>query len=151
MRSENLKVQEEDFKMEQLKANILNMISGEYTSYYKLSSEALQGLRSTDDLTAEGKIAYSMFQAINRYASSRSDIERALHSLINTCQSEMKRLHSGWALDLGWVNSSRFEEYVQESKKLWHEIQTLAYIVGLNADQVNQLADKINGVIEYKK
>lgn len=137
--------------MEQLKANVLNIISGEYTSYYKLSSEALQGLRSTDDLTAEGKIAYSMFQAINRYASSRQAIERALHSLINTCQTEMKRLHNGSALDLGWVNSSRFEEYVQESKKLWHEIQTLAYIVGLNADQVNQLADKINGVIEYKK
>lgn len=137
--------------MEQLKANILNMISGEYTSCYKLSSEALQGLRSTDDLTAEGKIAYSMFQAINRYASSRQAIEQALHYLINTCQTEMKRLHNGSNLDLGWVNSTRFEEYVQESKKLWHEIQTLAYIIGLNADQVNQLADKINGVIEYKK
>ena len=137
--------------MEQLKANILNIISGEYTSYYKLSSETLQGLRSTDDLTAEGKIAYSMFQAINRYASSRQAIEQALHYLINTCQTEMKRLHNGSVLDLGWVNSSRFEEYVQESKKLWHEIQTLAYIIGLNADQVNQLANKINGVIEYKK
>lgn len=137
--------------METIKSNILNMISGEYTSCYKLSSLLLQGLRSTDDLTAESKIAYSMFQAINRYASSQEAIERALHSLINTCQTEMKRLHSGWALDLGWVNSSRFEEYVQESKKLWHEIQTLAYIVGLNTDQVNQLADKINGVIEYKK
>ncbi len=137
--------------MEQLKANILNIISGEYTSYYKLSSETLQGLRSTDDLTAEGKIAYSMFQAINRYASSRQAIEQALHYLINTCQTDMKRLHNGSVLDLGWVNSSRFEEYVQESKKLWHEIQTLAYIIGLNADQVNQLANKINGVIEYKK
>lgn len=137
--------------MEQLKSNILNMISGEYDTAYKMASQVLAKLRSTDDLTTESKIAYSMFQAINKYASSRERIEQALYYLINTCQTEMKRLHNGYALDLGWVNSSRFEEYIQESKKLWHEIETLSYIVGLNRQEIVQLADKINKVIEYKK
>lgn len=138
--------------METIKSNILNMFSGEYTSYYKLSSQVVQGLDSEEDSnTAESKVAYSIFQAINKYAGSREAIDRALNSLINTCQSELKRLHNGSAVDTGWVNSSRFEEAVQESKKLWHEIETLSYIVGLNRQEVMQLADKINGVIEYGK
>jgi dTDP-4-amino-4,6-dideoxygalactose transaminase len=139
-------------EMETIKSNILNTFSGEYTSYYNLASQVLKGLRSENDPeTSETKVAYAIFQAINKYASSREAINRALNSLIDTCQTELKRLHNGSALDLGWVNSNRFEEYVQETKKLWHEIETLCFIVGLNRQEIVQLADKINELIEYSK
>jgi hypothetical protein len=70
MRSENLKVQEEDLEMEQLK---------------------VAGIES-ENQTAEGRTANSMFNAIIRFADSRVDIDRALSQLIATCKSEQARL-----------------------------------------------------------
>jgi len=137
--------------METIKANILKIFSGEYASYYKLASQVVEGLKGGDNPDApEVRVAYSIFQAINKYATSRSAIERALHHLIDASQTEMKRLHNGYALDSNWVDSSRYEEYVQETKMFWHEIETLSYLVGLDREQIVKLADKINQTVEYK-
>lgn len=134
--------------MEQLKTNILNLISGEHESAYGLASQVLAGIES-ESQTPEGKTANLMFNAIIRFADSRTDIDRALSQLISIAKSEQARLQQGSRLDLGWINPSRFEQTVQESKKLEHEINTLAYLVGLTGDQRVQLFYKIQELTVY--
>ena len=136
--------------METLKANILNLVSGEHNSPYSLASQVLAGIES-ENQTAESRTAHSMFNAIIRFADSRVDIDRALSQLIATCKSEQARLQAGSALDLGWINSTRFEEKVQESKKLEHEINTLAYLAGLDGQQRGDLFKKIQDLTTYSK
>ena len=134
--------------MEQLKTNILNLISGEHESAYGLASQVLAGIES-ESQTPEGKTANLMFNAIIRFADSRTDIDRALSQLMSTVKSEKARLQNGARLDLGWINPRRFEETVQESKKLEHEIMTLAYLVGLTGDQRVELFYKIQELTCY--
>lgn len=134
--------------MEQLKTNILNLVSGEHETVYSFASQVLAGIESENE-TPEGKIASSMFNAIIRFADSRTDIDKALMQLIRTAKSEQTRLQQGSRLDLGWINPSRFEETVQESKKLEHEIMTLAYVVGLTGQQRVELFNKIQDLTVY--
>lgn len=134
--------------MEQLKTNILNLISGEHETVYSFASQVLAGIESENE-TPEGKTASQMFNAIIRFADSRTDIDKALMQLIRTAKSEQTRLQQGSRLDLGWINPSRFEETVQESKKLEHEIMTLAYIVGLTGQQRVELFNKIQDLTLY--
>lgn len=135
--------------METIKSNILNMISGEYDSTFKLAGQAVAGFESAANNTAETKIAHQMFNAIIRYVDSRTDINRALNHLISTCTSEQARLQQGRTLDLGWINSSQFEEAVQSSKKWEHEINTLAYLIGLTGNERNDLFKKIQDLTNY--
>ena len=90
-----------------------------------------------------------MFNAIIRFADSRTDIDKALMGLISTAKSEQARLQNGARLDLGWINPSRFEEAVQESKRLEHEINTLAYLAGLTGEQRGDLFKKIQDLTCY--
>ena len=136
--------------MEQLKTNILNLVSGEHDSSYSLAKQVLLGIESENE-TAEGRAAHSMFNAIIRFADSRTDIDRALAQLISTAKSEKARLAQGLSLDLGWINPRRFEETVQESKKLEHEINTLAYLAGLTGEQRADLFKKIQDLTTYNK
>jgi hypothetical protein len=136
--------------MEQLKTNILNLVSGEHESAYSLAKQVLLGIESENE-TAEGRTAHSMFNAIIRFADSRTDIDRALSKLISTAKSEQARLQNGARLDLGWINPSRFEETVQESKRLEHEINTLAYLAGLTGEQRGDLFKKIQELTVYSK
>jgi hypothetical protein len=69
--------------------------------------------------------------------------------LIRTAKSEQARLQQGSRLDLGWINPSRFEQTVQESKKLEHEINTLTYLVGLTGEQRVELFNKIQDLTCY--
>jgi hypothetical protein len=69
--------------------------------------------------------------------------------LISTAKSEQARLQNGARLDLGWINPSRFEEAVQESKRLEHEINTLAYLAGLTGEQRSELFHKIQELTVY--
>ena len=136
--------------MEQLKTNILNLVSGEHDSSYSLAKQVLAGIESENE-TAEGKTAHLMFNAIIRFADSRTDIDRALDELIRRTKLEQTRLQQGSRLDLGWINPSRFEENVQESKRLEHEINTLAYLVGLSGEQRADLFKKIQDLTTYNK
>lgn len=136
--------------MEQLKTNILNLVSGEHDSAYSLASQVVAGLES-EKKTPEGRTAHSMFNAIVRFADSRLDIDKALNQLIGTCKAEQARLRQGSALDLGWINSTRFEEAVQESKKLQHEIKTLAFLIGLDGNERDDLFKKIQELTTYSK
>ena len=136
--------------METLKTNILNLISGEHESAYGLAKEVLAGIES-ENQTPESKTANLIFNAIIRFADSRTDIDRALSQLISTAKSEQARLQQGSRLDLGWINPRRFEETVEESKKLEHEINTLAYLVGLTGDQRVELFKKIQDLTKYSK
>jgi hypothetical protein len=85
------------------------------------------------------------------FADSRTDIDRALDELIRRTKLEQTRLQQGSRLDLGWINPSRFEENVQESKRLEHEINTLAYLVGLSGEQRGDLFKKIQELTCYSK
>ena len=135
--------------METLKANILKAISEEHKSVYGLASQSLQGFESAANDTPETKTANLIFNAMIRFASSRTEIDRNLNSMAATIKSEQARLRNGSALDLGWINPTKFEEAVQESKKLWHEVHTLAYLIGLSAKEIDQLAYKIHTLTEY--
>jgi len=134
--------------METLKTNILNLVSGEHETAYSLAKEVLAGIESENE-TPEGRTAQSMFNAIIRFADSRTDIDKALMGLIRTAKSEQARLQNGARLDLGWINPSRFEEAVQESKRLEHEINTLAYLAGLTGEQRGDLFKKIQDLTCY--
>jgi hypothetical protein len=136
--------------METLKTNILNLISGEHESTYSLAKEVLAGIES-ENQTPESRTAHSMFNAIIRFADSRTDIDRALCQLISTIKSEQARLQDGSRLDLGWINPRRFEETVEESKKLEHEINTLAYLAGLTGNERGDLFKKIQDLTTYSK
>ncbi len=136
--------------METLKTNILNLISGEHESAYSLAKEVLAGIESENE-TPEGRTAHSMFNAIIRFADSRTDIDRTLSQMAATIKSEQARLQNGARLDLGWINPSRFEETVQESKRLEHEINTLAYLAGLTGNQRAELFYKIQELTVYNK
>lgn len=135
--------------METLKANILKEISGAHKGIFQFASQVTTGIEN--DKTPESKTAAIMFNAIIRFADSRLDIDRNLSQMAATIKSEQARLRNGSALDLGWINSTKFEAAVQESKKLWHEICTLAYLIGLTGDEIKELADKIHHHTEYSK
>jgi hypothetical protein len=134
--------------METLKANILNLVSGEHETVYSFASQVLAGIESERE-TPEGKTANLLFNAIIRFADSRTDIDKDLMQLIRTAKSEQARLQQGSRLDLGWINPSRFEQTVQESKKLEHEINTLTYLVGLTGEQRVELFKKIQDLTCY--
>ena len=136
--------------MEQLKTNIENLISGEYENVYRFASQVLAGIES-ESKTPESKTAHLMLNAIIRFADSRLDIDRTLSQMATTIKSEQSRLRQGSALELGWINPTQFEAAVQESKKLWHEVHTLAYIIGLTGDEIKDLARKIHNLTEYNK
>lgn len=135
--------------METIKANILKAISEEHKSTYDFADAIVKGVQM--DKSVECKTAHLIFNAITRFADSRLDIDKALSQMAGTIKSEQARLHQGSALDLGWINSSRFEEAVQELKKLWHEVHTLSYLIGLTGDEITGLANKIHSLTEYNK
>lgn len=137
--------------METIKENILNQISGEHKSVFDFAAQIAKGFESAANNTPETKIANKMFDAIMRFGDSRLDIDRTLTQMASTIKSEQARLRQGSALDLGWINPTRFQEAVQESKKLWHEVHTLAYIIGLTHADINDLAIKIHSLTEYNK
>jgi hypothetical protein len=133
--------------METIKANILKAISEEHKSTYDFADAIVKSVQI--DKSVECKTASLIFNAITRFADSRLDICRQLDQLEKTIQSERTRLCNGSHLDLGWINPSRFEETVQESKKLWHEVHTLSYLIGLTGDEITGLANKIHSLTEY--
>jgi len=137
--------------METTKTNILKAISEEHKSVYHFASQVLAGFKSAANKTPETKLANLIFNAIMRFADSRLDIDRNLTQMALTIKSEQSRLRRGSALDLGWINPTKFEAAVQESKKLWHEVHTLAYIVGLIPDEIKELENKIHDLTEYNK
>ena len=130
--------------METIKANILKAISEEHRCIYDFADAIVKGVQM--DKSVECKTAQLIFNAITRFADAREATNKTLSQLISTAQSEQARLQAGSALDLGWINSNRFEESVQESKKLQHEVHTLAYLIGLDAAQINELFKKITSL-----
>jgi hypothetical protein len=134
--------------METIKANILKAISEEHKSTYDFADAIVKSVQM--DKSVECKTASLIFNAITRFADSRVAIDETLSRMESTIKSEKARLRNGSHLDLGWINSSRFEEAVQESKKLWHEVHTLSYLIGLTGDEIIGLANKIHSLTEYR-
>jgi len=137
--------------METLKANILKAISEEQKDVFNFATKLLAGFKSAANNTPESKIANSMFNAIIRFSDSRLNIDRQLDQMAGMIKSERKRLRNGSGLDACWVNSSRYEEAIQETNKWWHEVHTLSYIIGLTGDEIRDLANKIHYLTEYTK
>jgi hypothetical protein len=139
--------------METIKANILKAISEEHRCIYDFADAIVKGVQVKGvqiDKSVECKTASLIFNAITRFADSRLAIDETLSRMESTIKSEKARLRNGSHLDLGWINPSRFEETVQESKKLWHEVHTLSYLIGLTGDEIIGLANKIHSLTEYR-
>ena len=139
--------------METIKANILKAISEEHRCIYDFADAIVKGVQVKGvqiDKSVECKTASLIFNAITRFADSRVAIDETLSRMESTIKSEKARLRNGSHLDLGWINPSRFEETVQESKKLWHEVHTLSYLIGLTGDEIIGLANKIHSLTEYR-
>lgn len=137
--------------METIKANILKAISEEQKDVFDFATKLLAGFKSAANNTPETKIANSMFNAIIRFSDSRLNIDRQLDQMARMIKSERTRLRNGSGLDSCWVNSSKYEEAIQETNKLWHEVHTLSYIIGLTGDEIRDLANKIHYLTEYTK
>lgn len=136
--------------MEQLKTNILNLVSGEHESVYGLASQVFAGIES-EGISTESKTANLLFQAIIRYADARRDADEALRRIIGTANSERTRLQTNGFLDLGWVSTNQFERSVSEMEKFKHEVHTVAYLAGLEGKQITELFAKICELIDFNK
>ena len=138
--------------MEKLEKNLRLLLTAEHESVFDLATKVLVGLEGKDELqTPEIKTAHKLFDLIWKFSESRLDINRALNQLIGTAQSEQKRLQEGVTLSLGWINTTRYEETVNESKKLWNEVHSLAYIAGLTSLEITLLQNLIHSLTEYSK
>lgn len=138
--------------MEKLEKNLRLLLTAEHKSVFDLATKVVEGLEGKDELkTPEIKTAHKLFDCIWKFSESRIDINRALNQLIGTAQLEQKRLEQGVTLDLGWLNTTRYEETVNESKKLWNEVHSLAYIAGLTTLEITLLQNVIHSLTEYRK
>jgi len=138
--------------MEKLEKNLRVLLTAEHESVFDLATKVLVGLEGKDELqTPEIKTAHKLFDLIWKFSESRLDINRALNQLIGTAQSEQKRLQEGVTLSLGWINTTRYEETVNESKKLWNEVHSLAYIAGLTSLEITLLQNLIHSLTEYSQ
>jgi len=138
--------------MEKLEKNLRLLLTAEHESVFDLATKVLVGLEGKDEpQTPEIKTAQKLFDSIWKFSESRLDINRALNQLIGTAQSEQKRLQEGVTLSLGWINTTRYEETVNESKKLWNEVHSLAYIAGLTSLEITLLQNLIHSLTEYSK
>jgi len=138
--------------MEKLEKNLRLLLTAEHESVFFLAKKVVEGLEGKDKpKTPEITAAHMLFDSIWKYSESRLDINRALNQLIGTAQSEQKRLQQGGTLDLGWINTTRYEQTVNESKKLWNEVRSLAYIAGLTSLEITLLQNLIHSLTQYSK
>jgi hypothetical protein len=121
--------------MEQLKANILNLVSGEHESVYSIAKQMLLGIES-EEKTTESKIASLLFNAVIAYAEARKTSDEELRKMINTAKNERKRIQDCGFIDLGWINPSQYEKSVYEMQKVEREIYSLAHLCDVSAKEV---------------
>jgi len=139
--------------MEKLKTNLRNLLEADFSRHrdvFNLATEVLIGLENENE-TPETKIAHSLFDAIWKYSDSRQDINRAMNQLIGTAQREQSRLHEGRLLEIGWINPKQFEEAVMKTRNLWDRVRSLAYISGLDYEEISRLEKLIHQLTEYDK
>jgi len=146
----SLKVQEEDLEMEQLKTNILNLVSGEHESTYSLARQVLAGIES-EEVTAESKTAAKLFNAIIRWADARKDINDSLNSLIRVCEEHKQLVQTNRNIHAGFVQTDNFYRNTEKAQGLQDEIHTLCWIAGLNTDQIGKLYNQISSLIDFNK
>ena len=134
--------------IENMKADILKAISEDHTSAYKFISSCVREIEL--DLTVESKIAYTLFNSLQRWADARVSMHKALRSLILTATNLQSGIENNLSIDGGWIASNRYEEYLMEAKKWEQEVATATYLVGLDAKQKVSLFAKLSSLIEYK-
>lgn len=137
--------------MEQLKTNLLNLVSGEHNSVYSFAKQVLLGIES-EEKTLESKVAHQIFQLIIKYGDERQNADQELQKIINAAKNQRKLIQNNGYLDLGWVNPSQYERSINQMNQYKNDINTLTYFaVGLNAQEIFTLFAKICSVIEFKK
>jgi hypothetical protein len=134
--------------METIKANILKAISEEHASAYNFISSCVK--ENKLDETLEAKIAYTLFNALQRWADARVSMHKSLTSLIRTAEDHKATIQNNFSVDAGWVTASRYEEYIVEAKKWEQEAATASYLIGLDAKEKVSLFAKVSSLIEYK-
>jgi CO dehydrogenase/acetyl-CoA synthase beta subunit len=136
--------------MEQLKTNLLNLVSGEHNSVYSFAKQVLLGIES-EEKTLESKIANRIFQSIIQYGQAIVFADQELQQIIITTKNEKKQLQNNNHYDLGLVSVSKYENSINQMNKYKIEIFRLADLVGLNEQEIYRLFQLICSVIEFKK
>ena len=136
--------------MEQLKTNLLNLVSGEHNSVYSFAKQVLLGIES-EEKTLESKIANRIFQLIIQYGQAIVFADQELQQIIITTKNEKKQLQNNNHYDLGLVSVSKYENSINQMNKYKIEIFRLADLAGLNEQEIYRLFQLICSVIEFKK
>jgi len=136
--------------MEQLKTNLLNLVSGEHNSVYSFAKQVLLGIES-EEKTLESKIANRIFQLIIQYGQAIIFADQELQQIIITTKKERKQLQNNNHYDLGLVSVSKYENSINQMNKYKIEIFRLADLAGLNEQEIYRLFQLICSVIEFKK
>lgn len=137
--------------METLKNNIQEVLTTEFTSVYRISSLVGKNLSIEElDLSTETKIAYQLADVITSYASARKYAWKSLNNLIHGAQETKQYLERGFQCDSGFLDSSKYDTYNNESKKYENEIKTLLYVAGVPTSLIPEFVAKINNTIEWK-
>ena len=136
--------------MEQLKTNLLNLISGEHDSVYSFAKEVLLGIES-EEKTLESKIANRIFQLIIQYGQAIVFADQELQKIIITAKNERKRIQSNDFIDLGLLSVSQYEQSINQMTNYKKEIYRLADLSGLNDQEIYRLFQFLCSVVEFKK
>jgi hypothetical protein len=136
--------------MEQLKTNLLNLVSGEHNSVYSFAKQVLLGIES-EEKTLESKIANRIFQLIIQYGQAILFADQELQQIIITTKNEKKQLQNNNHYDLGLVSVSKYEHSINQMNKYKIEIYRTADLAGLNDQDLYRLFQLICSVIEFKK
>jgi hypothetical protein len=136
--------------MEQLKTNLLNLVSGEHNSVYSFAKQVLLGIES-EEKTLESKIANRIFQLIIQYGQAIVFADQELQQIIITTKNEKKQLQNNNHYDLGLVSVSKYENSINQMNKYKIEIYRTADLAGLNDQDIYRLFQLICSVIEFKK
>ena len=136
--------------MEQLKTNLLNLVSGEHNSVYSFAKQVLLGIES-EEKTLESKIANRIFQLIIQYGQAILFADQELQQIIITTKNEKKQLQNNNHYDLGLVSVSKYEHSINQMNKYKIEIYRTADLAGLNDQDIYRLFQLICSVIEFKK
>ena len=133
--------------METIKENILKAISEEHTSVYRFVA-ACYGDTPLDE-SFESKMVQKITNSMDRWADARKEMHDTLSQMIRTATDHKKSIENNFSVDTGWINSSRYETNIADSKKYEHEIATLTFFIGFTPEERSSLFAKLTSLIRF--
>ena len=138
--------------MEDIKVNILRSLDEEYTTVYRFLDDCFPILDKEKSTALNYKIAYSLYNAIDRWADARKDMHKSLQHLINTADNHKEMIVKGFGInasDSAWVKQSGYERSITEANKWEQEIVTLTHLINLDANDRIRIFAKLTSLIKF--